>query len=302
MDMVLRTLATGAPGVLLGEDPQAIAHLEGFVASWEPERDPQGWLVAERAGALIGWARMDPIRPGCYSLVDLYVVPGPKREARGKWMLAALVARFAGQRLEAATWHRHSDPFLHALLSASLREGQFKIYVEKLYVRRDLQDYQSPYPPTFALRSLAELGEAAFIEALGPALRGGLARDLQAERPDLEFEEMRAMEGRTHNPEAWSVAFYGGLPAGVILPNRFAGAGEEGTFTFLGLAGPWRRLGLGPALHARGLELLVGMGARRYLCSTDVQNTPMLRLYARHGCTPFDIRRQYLWVPGTSAV
>ena len=300
MELVLRTLASGAPGVLPGADPSAANRLDAFVSSWDPLRDPVGWLLAERAGQLAGWARIDPIHRDLYSIIDVYVPPGPRRLVHGQTLLRALTARFAGRRVEAATWHQGSDPFVHALLTAPLPEGQFRVYVEKLYVRRALDDYRSPYADRFALRSLREVGDAAFIQVLAEALKGSLARDIPDVRPEVEFAEMRDMEGPTHDPSAWSLACWDGEAAGVILPNRFVGPGQEGTFTFLGLAPPWRGRGLGPALHARGLALLHAMGVRSYLCSTDVQNTPMLRLYARHGCAPFDIRRQYLWTPTAS--
>ena len=127
------------------------------------------------------------------------------------------------------------------------------------------------------------------------------ARDLRATDPVFEFSEMRALEGDTHEPDWWKIALLDGEPAGVILGNRFAGDDDEGTFTFIGLSERLRGRGLGPPLHALGLELLAERGVRRYLCSTDVRNTPMLRLYAKHGCQPFDIRRQYLWRPAPAA-
>ena len=163
-------------------------------------------------------------------------------------------------------------------------------------MRRALGDWKSPYEDRLALVSLADAGEAAMIAALGASMAGSPARDLRTTMPEEEFHEMRLLEGETHDPEAWSLALLDGEVAGVILANRFP-LDDEGTFTFIGVAKGFRGRGLGRVLHARGLEVLQGMRLRRYLCSTDVRNMAMMRLYAAHDCKAFDIRRQYVWEP-----
>ncbi len=254
--------------------------------------------MIEEGGVLLGWMRMDRITEGWFSLIDLVLLPASDVDARGRAALALLPETFPGARLEAATWVRHTPPELQRLITSPLPGGRFELYVEKLYVRRPLQDFRSPYQDPFALVSLADAGEEPFIEALGEAMEGSPARDLHPERPRQEFYEMRAMEADTHDPERWCIALLDGEAAGVILANRFP-LDDEGTFTFIGVSRRFRGRGLGAVLHARGLELLQQMGVRRYLCSTDRNNTPMLRTYARHGCQPFDLRRQYLWIPAT---
>lgn len=285
--------ATGTPDLLTSELQR---RWEGFVQSAPRGPDARCSLLIEEDGQLLGWARMDRLSAGWYALVDLALTARGELPGRAPAALAALTRAFADARLEAATWRHHGDPRLQALLAGELEGGRFELYVEKLYVRRSLKDFRSPYADPFALVSLVDAGERSFVEVLGQAMEGSPARDLHPERPREEFAEMRALEAETHDPERWCLALLDGEPAGVILANRFP-YDDEGTFTFIGLCRAFRGRGLGPALHARGLELLREMGARRYLCSTDLMNTPMLRLYARHGCQPFDVRRQYLWVP-----
>lgn len=266
-----------------------------FVASHRPRLDPRGWLVIAEGGQTVGWMRIDQHHPTLFSLMDIDAADPNRLTELGVSALAALPALFPDARLEAATWQRHSRAELHGLLSAPYPDGRYQLYVEKAYVRRELGDWVSPYPDPLALVSLTDVGDAAMIQALGEAMAGSPARDLRTGDPAGEFHEMRALEGDTHDPAAWTLALLDGEVAGVILANRFP-VNDEGTFTFIGVTQRFRGRGLGRVLHARGLEVLQRMGLRRYLCSTDVRNTPMLRLYARHGCRPFDIRRQYVWL------
>ena len=294
MALLCRARVPGVPDPIDHLDAEAAGRWRNFVAGEARTPDARCSLVFEEEGRIVAWARMDRITAGWYALVDLSLCGPP--ELLGPPALAALARAFADTRLEAASWARHSEPWLHELLLAPTPEGRFELYVEKLYVRRSLEGFVSPYADPFALVSLVDAGEEAFVDVLAQAMSGSLARDLHPDRPREEFHEMRAMEADTHEPERWSIALLDGEPAGVILANRFP-FDDEATFTFLGLCPAFRGRGLGAVLHARGLEVLREMGARRYLCSTDLRNTAMLRTYARHGCQPFDVRRQYLWVP-----
>lgn len=296
MPLDLRPLDPGAPGALAAPLPALVQRWEAFLQGARPDREPRASLVLRDGDVVLGWARMDCITPAWFSLVELQVASPERFEELGRALLARLPGVFPGARLEAATWVRHSEPAQHALLSGPVPGGRYELYVEKLYVRRALGDFRSPYHDPFALVSLEDAGTDTFIEVLGLAMSGSLARDLRTDEPARELAEMRVMEADTHDPEAWKIALYDGEPAGVILANRFP-LDLEGTFTFIGLCPRFRGRGLGAVLHARGLELLQEMGLQRYLCSTDVRNTPMLRTYARHGCKPFDVRRQYVWKP-----
>lgn len=267
-----------------------------YTAGHDPRRDPRGWLIIREGAETVGWLRVDQHHPRLFSLIDVEVVAPERERELGYDALDLLAGMFPDARLEAATWHRHSRASIHQILSSPYRGGRFRMYIEKVYVRRALGDFTSPYEDRFALVSLTDAGEAAMISALGAAMAGSPARDLRTTMPEEEFHEMRLLEGDTHDPEAWSLALLDGEIAGVILANRFP-LDDEGTFTFIGVTERFRGRGLGKVLHARGLEVLQAMRLRRYLCSTDVRNTPMMRLYAAHGCAPFDIRRQYVWEP-----
>jgi len=296
MSTRLRPLDPASPGVSLEAGTPLAQRWGAFLGAAQRDPDPRSSLIIEDGDQIVGWMRMDRLTADWYSLVELVLVPGPDRERIGRAALGLLPALFAGARLEAATWARHTEVGVQDLIAGELPGGRYELYVEKLYVRRTLLEWRSPYPDPFALVSLVDAGEEAVIEALGQAMAGSPARDLHPEDPRAEFDEMRRLEGDTHDPERWSIALLDGEPAGVILANRFP-YDDEGTFTFIGLSPRLRGRHLGAVLHARGLEVLRDMGVRRYLCSTDVRNMPMLRTYARHGCQPFDVRRQYLWRP-----
>lgn len=293
----MQRMAISLEPLSLDTPPPEGANLEGwlrFRQTHHTRHDPRCWLVIQDRGATLGWIRLDQHHPRLFALIELDFADPARALELGHGALALLPRLFTHARLEAATWHRHSRPGLHPMLSAPYPGGRYRLYIEKVYVRRALGDFVSPYEDRLALVSLSDAGEAAMISALGAAMAGSPARDLRPDAPEAEFHEMRLLEGETHDPDAWSLALLDGEVAGVILANRFP-LDDEGTFTFIGVTEAFRGQGLGKVLHARGLEELQRMRLRRYLCSTDVRNTPMMKLYQRHGCQPFDIRRQYVW-------
>ena len=91
----------------------------------------------------------------------------------------------------------------------------------------------------------------------------------------------------------WKLAFMNGELAGLILPQTYPDAAEEGSIFNIGLVPDCRGRGLGKVLHANGLEVLARVGAVRYVGSCDIHNAPMLRVFAANECVQEGVRVIY---------
>ncbi len=107
------------------------------------------------------------------------------------------------------------------------------------------------------------------------------------------MDECIAHAASAFDPEAWKLALLDGHVAGMVLPQLYFDAPEQGSIFNIGLVPEYRGRGLGRLLHARGLHDLKHLGATRYVGSTDILNVPMRRIFAANGCTEKGVRRIY---------
>lgn len=189
------------------------------------------------------------------------------------------------------SWEREKD----AAWNAALDGAGFRVHRRKLFVRKDLA---GPLPAggPFAWRTLAEAGEGEFRARLLAASEGDPFEE-DVRDPDAEWKELLEHAGDAFDPVLWRIALLDGAAAGVVLPTVFPEVDPlPGTCSYLGLLPPFRGRGLGRALHAEGLRLLAGAGARVYKGSTDERNLPMARVFAGNGCEVVGV--QLLLRPG----
>jgi RimJ/RimL family protein N-acetyltransferase len=145
-------------------------------------------------------------------------------------------------------------------------------------------------------RTLAEVGEDAFVEALAAVSTdsldqrdreererqgaAGAARELLAELRRLEYE-----------PAWWELAYgAAGELVGLVMPARnptFA------TIGYIGVTPAQRGRGYVDALLARGTATLLGAGATAIRADTDRRNAPMANAFARAGWVEFATRREF---------
>jgi RimJ/RimL family protein N-acetyltransferase len=160
------------------------------------------------------------------------------------------------------------------------------VRIRKQYARRDILGFASPYADPFHYRTLAHLGKDEFVAAFKRVCVGSQGLDVlfYLEKPEAEFDWLIGYAGSAFDANNWLLAFQAERLAGMVLPQCFHDRPEEGTLFHIALVPEFRRLGYGKVLHAKGLEELARLGAVRYVGSTHVDNSAMIRVFQQNGC------------------
>ena len=158
-------------------------------------------------------------------------------------------------------------------------------------------------PGKLSFRTLEEVGEDAFVDAMRRISEGTLDREIRRERERLGpkaaardfFEDARRVK---HEPSWWRLAYDGpgGDLAGLVMP-----AEPPGFLTvfYVGVVPEMRGRGYVDDLLAAGTVTLLDArtpgGAEKPLrADTDVANAPMAAAFGRAGWARFAGRREYV--------
>jgi RimJ/RimL family protein N-acetyltransferase len=157
-------------------------------------------------------------------------------------------------------------------------------------------------PERLSFRTLEEVGEDAFVDAMRRVSEGTLDREIREERERLGpkeaardfFEDARRVK---HEPSWWRLAYSRpeGELVGLVMP---AEPPAFLTVFYVGVVPEMRGLGYVDDLLAAGtatlLEVRARYGNERPLrADTDVANAPMAAAFERAGWTRFAGRREY---------
>jgi predicted N-acetyltransferase YhbS/RimJ/RimL family protein N-acetyltransferase len=157
-------------------------------------------------------------------------------------------------------------------------------------------------PWRLSFRTLEEIGEDAFVEAMRIVSEGTLDREIQGERERLGaeraarefFEDARKVE---HEPSWWRLAY---TPeeelVGLVMPAEPPGFL---TIFYVGVVPGMRGQGYIDDLLADGTATLLGVRRRDgnekpLRADTDVTNGPMAAAFERAGWARFARRREYV--------
>ncbi|MBA2781803.1 MAG: GNAT family N-acetyltransferase [Rubrobacteraceae bacterium] len=157
-------------------------------------------------------------------------------------------------------------------------------------------------PGRLSFRTLEEVGEDAFVEAMTEVSEGTLDREIRGERERLGaqraarefFEDARRVK---HDPAWWRLAYApNGELVGLVMPAEPPGFL---TIFYIGVVPRMRGQGYVDDLLAAGTATL--LEARRetgnekpLLADTDVANGPMAAAFERAGWVRFAGRREYI--------
>ena len=154
-------------------------------------------------------------------------------------------------------------------------------------------------PGRLRFRTLEEVGEGAFVDAMEKVSKGTLDREIREERERLGpqgaardfFEDARRVE---HDPSWWRLAYEGGDLVGLVMPAEPPGFL---TLFYVGVVPEMRGRGYVDDLLAAGTVTLLGaraQGGKPLRADTDVANAPMAAAFRRAGWTRFAGRREYV--------
>jgi ribosomal protein S18 acetylase RimI-like enzyme len=153
-------------------------------------------------------------------------------------------------------------------------------------------------------RSLEEVGEEAFVDAIRRALEGTLNRGTAREvaltgaarkaRGLLDGARRLVCDGGWRADAGWWRLGYtgGGALAGFVMPA--VNASGDGVLWWIGVVPEQRGRGYVDDLLTWVVETLVQAGVRRIVADTDVENWPMARAFRRTGWRQFATSATYM--------
>jgi ribosomal protein S18 acetylase RimI-like enzyme len=149
--------------------------------------------------------------------------------------------------------------------------------------------------PSLTFRTLAEVGDDAFVAAIAATYEGTrdswLTRAMEehgalgAARAD--FTDAQALE---YEPEWWELAYVDGALAGVIMGARNP---SSAVVWYVGVVPEARGRGLATQLVRRGTGRLLGAGLDDIRGDCDLANVGMVKGFERAGYEQFARRRSY---------
>ena len=150
--------------------------------------------------------------------------------------------------------------------------------------------------PRLRFRSLAEVGRAAFEEAIGLVTEGTLDR-VDAEglrksgREAAGKQYFALLAGMELEADWWQLAYDAeGKLAGLLVPQRFRDG--VGVVNYIGVTPEQRGRGYVRELLGKGAELLAGAGMRSVLADIDQENAPMAKALQALGYQ----RERQIWI------
>jgi RimJ/RimL family protein N-acetyltransferase len=247
------------------------------------------------------WALPDQTVPSDLVLIE---ADWSDQELSGARELLAHLHRFAGSLGAAQLQHHIDEPpgppqyqehsAERIRLLAESGYGLLRDGVRWLYTPPADRDVASDSQLTF--RTLAEVGEDAFVEAIAATYEGTrdswLSRNieerglLEAARADfLDYQQME------YRPEWWELAYADdGALAGVIMAARNPGSA---VVAYVGVVPQQRGRGFAAELVRRGTDSLAASGATEIRGDCDSDNIAMVKAFERAGYQQTARRRSY---------
>jgi hypothetical protein len=145
-------------------------------------------------------------------------------------------------------------------------------------------------------RPWPEVGEEAFVGALGRTLEGTLDRWLEYNRQHLGAEAaareyVASAQELRHEPTWWHLAY---TPDGALIGVIMASANDGGPIVdYVGIVPEQRGHGYVDDLLAQGIAVLRAAGATRIRADSDTRSLPMARAFRRAGFRSFSTRVVY---------
>ena len=152
-------------------------------------------------------------------------------------------------------------------------------------------------PERLVFRSLSDVGEDAFLDALERVSAASLDRRTQDGRAELGApQEARAtfqdLQGMEYEPGWWQLAYtHEGALVGLVMPTR---ALNFVTIGYIGVVPEHRGHGYIDDILGQGTAILQRTGADTIITDTDIANFPMANAFRRAGYTEFAARREYV--------
>lgn len=168
------------------------------------------------------------------------------------------------------------------IIQAVLSKLKFNLGLKKvLYQRKPIPLFVYKSDLHLVYKSLKEVGEEDFVKMLAKIYQP----DIFESDPKKCFLGLKrgAVKTRRFYPEDWEVAYIENQAVGVTMPQLHDEKGEQGSNFYLGVVPKARDKGIGKILQQKAVETLIKRGAKGIIGSTDIKNTPMIRIFKSLG-------------------
>ena len=221
----------------------------------------------------------------------------------GRALLSRVHELGAGYGTEALTHHVDSPPGPpqyqedEAARIRLLVDSGYELLRDGLrwrYAGASAQEAERPHSLVF--RSLREVGERTFVDAIASTYRGTRDSWLTSETAKhgvlgAAQADFREYQGLDHLPEWWELGYTDdGTLAGVVMAARTGGRGVVG---YVGVVPEQRGRGLAVQLVQRGAQHLSAAGVEDIGGDCDRDNVAMVKAFERAGFEPVARRRSY---------
>lgn len=272
--------------LVFNDDDSFRETLLGLLAT--PNRDQREFLLVYDGDQCIGRLRGAALTPTTFMIRGFAATDESRQDEVTQALGAWLYDSFSADGGTITSWET-SDPdgTMVRAINTMLEQAGFREHRRKIFVRKELDGYTSPYDDPFTYRTLRDTGRDEFIAVMTTASEGDMFEE-EERNPEREFDELIEYAGPAFNPDHWRMALLDGVPAGVLLPQPYHDAPHKGTLFYIGVLPAFRGRGFGKILHAAGLEYLARLPVSAYVGSTDTRNTPMAAVFQRNGCVVSD--------------
>ena len=258
---------------------------EAEVRTWFSMPDLEMFL-AERDGAVVGYADIRRDQEGARFPIDIRVPPHARGEGVADTLLATAEEWARRNAKPVAVLRGYAAERDEEVRSALARAG-YRLIRHSFFMHIDLPDDPEPpeWPEGITVRTYdPDRDELAVYECTEEAF----ADHWDFQPTPLERWRHFSIERADFDPSLWWLAEEDGELAGVSLNAwHFSGDRTFGWVGTLGVRRPWRRRGLGLALLRHSFLDFKQRGATRVGLGVDAENTTgAVRLYERAGMHP----------------
>jgi hypothetical protein len=162
-----------------------------------------------------------------------------------------------------------------------LKKLNFQVYRTKLLYKKDLtENVQTNSKLNY--KSIAEVSLPTFLKTFEEVVQDDEERGTQTEKE--YFVSIQALAEEKYDEKNWDLVFEEEKPIGVLMPQVFPDAENEGTMFYLGLTKENRGKGYGKEIHVEGLNRLYKRGVTDYIGSTLKSNVSMNKVFEANKC------------------
>jgi ribosomal protein S18 acetylase RimI-like enzyme len=243
-------------------------------------------VLVDRSGEVYATIGLDLVNASVAQLYRLYVRDEASREDQhmATSLLREAIARahhLQATRITTRVHDAHSFPEYQA----TLEQLGFTALDRRIEFIAKLSDLPGEGASPFSWRSMAELPREAVVELLDDVLQGDLSPALY-DSADEALREMLKAPDLNNSDDCVHVGLLEGALAALVIAQVQTSTGWA-SITQLGLHGNFRGRGLGAYVHRHGFDMLRAQGGAYYRDGTSLANTPMRRLFEKHGCREY---------------